>query len=389
MPGIVVRPRARIFHGHDWVYSTEVLKTFGNPASGDIISLKDGRDRSLGSAIYNSKSQIVARRFSRRKQALDLDFFVRRISQAVAARQKLDALRNPGRLVWSESDGLPGVIIDRYGSHVVLQTLTLGMDLRKGLICDAVRHLFSPASIIERNDVPIRRAEGMELVSGILHGSAPPELEIQVAGLRFQIQPLTGQKTGFYLDQCENYCEVARLSHGLDVLDCFSNQGAFGLACARSGAKSVTAVEINGDLASAIEENARRNNVHLTAIAANVFDYLTSLLEREARFDLVILDPPSFAKTKDALGSAWRGYNEIHLRALQLLSPEGILVTFSCSHHVSRAMFLEMIVQASVDAKRLLRILKCLSQPLDHPILPHLPETEYLKGFILQALPGR
>ncbi|MGA8655733.1 MAG: class I SAM-dependent rRNA methyltransferase [Chthoniobacterales bacterium] len=389
MPGIVVRPRARIFHGHDWVYSSEVLKTFGNPASGDIISLKDGRDRSLGSAIYNSKSQIVARRFSRRKQPLDLDFFVRRISQAVAARQKLDALRNPGRLVWSESDGLPGVIIDRYGSHVVLQTLTLGMDLRKGLICDAVRHLFSPASIVERNDVPIRKAEGMELVSGILHGSAPPELEIQVAGLRFQIQPLTGQKTGFYLDQCENYCEVARLSHGLDVLDCFSNQGAFGLACARSGAKSVTAVEINGDLVRAIEENARRNNVHLTAIAANVFDYLTSLLEREARFDLVILDPPSFAKTKDALGSAWRGYKEIHLRALQLLSPEGILVTFSCSHHVSRAMFLEMIVQASVDAKRLLRILKCLSQPLDHPILPHLPETEYLKGFILQALPGR
>jgi 23S rRNA (cytosine1962-C5)-methyltransferase len=389
MPGIVVRPRARIFRGHDWVYSTEVLKTFGNPLPGDVISIKDGRDRSLGSAIYNSKSQIVARRFSRRKQELDLDFFVRRIGQAVTTREKLNALRNPGRLVWSESDGLPGVIIDRYGSHVVLQTLTLGMDQRKGLICDAVRHLFSPASIVERNDAPIRKAEGMELVTGVLHGSAPTELQIQVADLRFQIQLLTGQKTGFYLDQCENYCEVARLSHGLDVLDCFSNQGAFALACARSGAKSVTAVEINGDLVRAIEENAQRNNVHLTAIAANVFDYLTSLLERGTRFDLVILDPPSFAKTKDALGSAWRGYKEIHLRALQLLGPEGLLVTFSCSHHVSREMFLEMIVEASVDARRFLRIHKCLSQPLDHPILPHLPETEYLKGFILQALPGR
>lgn len=389
MPGIVVRPRARIFRGHDWVYSTEVLKTFGNPVPGDVISIKDGRDRSLGSAIYNSKSQIVARRFSRRKQELDLDFFVRRIGQAVATREKLNALRNPGRIVWSESDGLPGVIIDRYGSHIVLQTLTLGMDLRKGLICDAVRHLFSPTSIVERNDAPIRKAEGMELVTGILHGSAPPELEIQVADLRFQIQLLTGQKTGFYLDQCESYCEVARLSRGLDVLDCFSNQGAFALACARSGAKSVTAVEINSDLVRAIEENAQRNNVHLTAIAANVFDYLTSLLEQGARFDLVILDPPSFAKTKDALGRAWRGYKEIHLRALQLLSPEGLLVTFSCSHHVSREIFLEMIVEASVDAKRFLRILKCLSQPLDHPILPHLPETEYLKGFIFQALPGR
>ena len=389
MPGIVVRPRARIFHGHDWVYSNEVLKTFGDPAPGDIISLKDGRDRPLGSAIYNPKSQIVARRFSRRKQDLDLDFFSRRISQAMAAREKLNALRNPGRLVWSESDGLPGVIIDRYGSHIVLQSLTLGMDQRKALICDAIRQRCAPESIIERNDVPIRKAEGMELVAGTLYGPVPRDLEIQVAGLGFQIQLLTGQKTGFYLDQIDNYGEVARLSGGLDVLDCFSNQGAFALACAQAGAKSVTAVEINSELVAAIEKNAQRNNLHLTAIAANVFDYLTSLPEREARFDLVILDPPSFARTKETLGSAWRGYKEIHLRALQLLSPEGFLVTFSCSHHVSREMFLEMIVQASVDAKRSVRILKYLSQPLDHPILPHLPETEYLKGFILQALPGR
>jgi 23S rRNA (cytosine1962-C5)-methyltransferase len=389
MAGIVVRPRSRIFHGHDWVYQTEILKTFGDPEPGEVISVKDGRDRLLGSAIYNPRSQIVARRFSRQRQELDRDFFLRRIEQAGAFRKKWLNDRNPGRLVWSESDGLPGLIIDRYGSHLVVQTLTLAMDQRKHLIVEALQQLFSPASIVERNDVPVRKAEGLPLVTGLLFGQVPEVLQIDVAGSRFQIDLQSGQKTGFYLDQIDNYVEVARLAAGRRILDCFSNQGAFALGCARGGATSLTAVESNEALTRAIEQNARLNGVQIDARNDNVFDFLTAQIDQASQYDLIVLDPPSFAKSRESLNSAWRGYKEIHLRALQLLSDEGLLVSFSCSHHVSRQMLLEVVVEASVDAKRHLRIIKSLGQPLDHPILPHLPETEYLKGFIFQRIPGR
>ena len=338
MAGIVVRPRSRILHGHDWVYQTEILKTFGDPAPGEVISIKDGRDRLLGTAIYNPRSQIVARRFSRQRQDLDLDFFSRRIQQAAAFREKWVGNRNPGRVVWSESDGLPGVIIDRYQSHFVLQTLTLAMDERKELIVQALQRLFTPDSILERNDVPVRKAEGLPLVAGLLFGPAPENLEIVVGGSRFHINLQSGQKTGFYLDQIDNYAEVARLAGGKRVLDCFANQGAFALACARGGATTLTAVESNESLTQAIERNARLNGVHIDARAENVFDFLTAQIEQESKYDLIVLDPPSFAKSRDTLNSAWRGYKEIHLRALQLLSEEGLLVTFSCSHHVTRQM---------------------------------------------------
>jgi 23S rRNA (cytosine1962-C5)-methyltransferase len=389
MAGIVVKPRARIFHGHDWVYGSEILKTFGNPQPGDVISLKDCQDRSLGSAIYNPNSQIIARRFSRRKQELDRDFFVRRISQAMAAREKLGILRNPGRIVSSESDGLPGLIIDRYGSHLVLQTLTLAMDRRKELIVEVLKQLLSPGSIVERNDAPIRKAEGLELVTGVLFGEQEERITLEAKGIRFHVDLLTGHKTGLYLDQLDNYETVAELAAGMRVLDCFANQGAFAIACAKAGASAVTAVEISGHLVKLINENAQLNGVTITTEEKNVFDYLSSQIRENVQFDLIILDPPSFTKSKESLNNARRGYKEIHLRALQLLPPNGYLATFSCSHHVSRELFLEMIVEASVDAKRYVRIVKYLAQPLDHPVLPHIPETEYLKGFLLQVLPGR
>src|SRR3984957_10152061 len=204
MAGIVVKPRARIFHGHDWVYSSEVLKTFGNPAGGDVISLKDGQDRSLGSAIYNPNSQIIARRFSRRKQGLDHDFFVRRIRQAIASRERLRGLRHPGRVVWSGSDGLTGVIIHRYDSHLVLQTLTLAMDQRKELIVEVAKQLLSPSSIVERNDAPIRKAEGLALITGLLFGEPPGKITLEAKGIKFYVDLLTGHKTGLYLDQLDN-----------------------------------------------------------------------------------------------------------------------------------------------------------------------------------------
>ena len=389
MAGIVVKPRARIFHGHDWVYGSEVLKTFGKPEAGDVISLKDGQDRTLGSAIYNPNSQIVARRFSWRRQELDHDFFVRRISQAIACREKLGVLRNPGRIVWSESDGLPGVIIDRYELHLVLQTLTLAMDRRKELIVEVAKQLLSPSSIIERNDAPVRKAEGLDMVTGLLFGEQPGMIALDAKGIRFHVDLLTGHKTGLYLDQLDNYEAVAELASGMRVLDCFSNQGAFAIACAKAGASTVTAVEISGQLVKLINENAHLNGVTITTEEANVFDYLSNQIRENVQFDLIILDPPSFTKSKESINSALRGYKEIHLRALQLLPPDGYLATFSCSHHISRELFLEMIVDASVDAKRHVRIVKYLSQPLDHPILPHIPETEYLKGYLLQVLPGR
>lgn len=402
MPGLVIKPRVRLLHGHDWVYTSDVLKTFGNPRDGDVVSLKDGKDRMLGSALYNSKSQIVARRFSRQRQELDLDFFKRRIAQAVEYRERRDV--NPAlcRLVWSESDGLPGVIVDRYEKTLVLQTLTLAMDQRLPLIVEALRETIGQPfglldsdggqddrpTIIERNDAPIRRAEGMELRSDVLFGEARP-IEITALGLKFEVDPMRGHKTGFYLDQMDNYREVAAWSAGRRVLDCFANQGAFALACAQAGASEVSAVEISADAVSQIKANAARNELSVNAIEANVFDFLKQKEAGGAQFDLVILDPPSFTKSKDKLHDALRGYKEIHLRALKLLAPGGLLATFSCSHHVSAELFKQVIVDALVDAKKSARQLKTFQQSADHPILVSIPETEYLKGYLLELAPGR
>jgi len=389
MAGIIIRPRSRILHGHEWVYFSEVLKAFGTPEDGSVITIKDGKDRLLGSAIYNSKSQIIARRFSRQRQDLDADFFLRRIGQAIEYRQRRGVNPQLGRLVWSESDGLPGVIIDRYGDCLVLQTLTLAMDLRKNLIVDALRELCAPQAIIERNDAPIRRAEGMEPVVGVLWGEAPPTVPIEVLGLRFEVDLLHGQKTGFYLDQLDNYAGVAPWAAGKRVLDCFSNQGAFALACAKAGAASVRAVEISADCVELIRQNAERNALKVDAIAANVFDYLNDQERAGAQYDLIVLDPPSFTKSKEKLNDALRGYKEIHLRALKLLAPGGLLATFSCSHHVNDELFREVIAEAAVDAKKTLRQLVRFGQAADHPVILNLPETEYLRGYLFELAPGR
>ena len=389
MAGIIIRPRSRILHGHEWVYFSEVLKTFGAPEDGSVITIKDGKDRLIGSAIYNAKSQIVARRFSRQRQGLDADFFLRRIGQAIEYRQRRGVNPQLGRLVWSESDGLPGVIVDRYGDYLVLQTLTLAMDQRKALIVDALRELCAPLGIVERNDAPIRRAEGMEPQSGILWGEVPPTVPIEVLGLRFEVDLVHGQKTGFYLDQLDNYAGVAPWAVGKRVLDCFSNQGAFALACAKAGAASVRAVEISADCVDLIRQNAERNGLAVEAIAANVFDFLNEEERAGTQYDLVVLDPPSFTKSKEKLNDALRGYKEIHLRALKLLAPGGLLATFSCSHHVNDELFREVIADAAVDAKKTLRQLARFGQAADHPVILNLPETEYLRGYLFELAPGR
>lgn len=408
MGGIVVKPRARILHGHDWVFASEVLKVFGKPADGDVISIKDGRDHPIGSAIYNSKSQIVARRFSRRKQDLDLDFFTRRIAQAVEYRERRNIDLKLCRLVWSESDGLPGVILDRYGDYLVLQTLTLGMDVRKELIVQAIKDVLQCGaslqlahhetaswklalpSIIERNDAPVRKAEGLELQSSVLAGEVTTgSVTTKIAGLEFEINLLHGHKTGFYLDQRENYRVVAEHAAGRRVLDCFSNQGAFALFCAQAGAGEVTAVEESNSNIEAAKANAQRNQLNVKWNAGDVFQFLRREVKGQAEYDMIILDPPSFTKAKGGLSDALRGYRELHVRAFKLLSKQGILATFSCSHHVSEAAFAQTVNDALVDARRSARKLRRLEQALDHPVVPTLPETEYFKGFLLEMMPGR
>ncbi|PYL78559.1 MAG: rRNA large subunit methyltransferase I, partial [Verrucomicrobia bacterium] len=320
MAGIVVKPRARILHGHDWVFSSEVLKVFGNPADGDVISLKDGKDHLIGSAIYNSKSQIVAR------------FFRRRIAQASEYRDRRNIDAKLRRVAWSESDGLPGVIIDRYGDDFVLQTLTLAMDMRKGLITAAMVDLLGDIAVIERNDAPVRKAEGLELRSGVLRGTRSQTV-IEVEDVELEVDFLRGHKTGFYLDQKHNYGIVADYARDRRVLDCFTNQGAFALTCARAGATEVTGIEENSENITAAKRNAARNELKVEWVQQDVFQFLRGAEKAGAQYDLIVLDPPSFARTKSAVRDALRGYRELHTRAFKLLSRHGLLVTFSCSHH--------------------------------------------------------
>ncbi len=297
------------------------------------------------------------------------------------------------------------MIVDRYGDCLVLQTLTLAMDQRKELIVRALEDHFCRASVrlprvtrqAERPPYksssatmqPVRRAEGMELQSGLLRGDAPNEIEIEVAGLKLQIDPLHAQKTGFYLDQLPNYALVAEHARGRRVLDCFANQGAFGLACARAGAREVVGVEAGAESVRAAEQNSARNQLPVRWIEQDVFQFLRGAGKAEETFDLIILDPPSFTKSKGGLHDALRGYKELHVRAFNLLSPNGMLATFSCSHHVGAEIFEKMIADALVDARRSARRLRRYEQALDHPVLPTLPETEYFRGMLLEMMPGR
>ena len=394
MAGLIIAPKARLFHGHDWVYGTEVRAVYGNPAPGDVVSLKDQRDRFLGSAIYNPNSQIVARRFSRRKQELDADFFARRISQALDLR----ARRLPGeelcRIVWSESDGLPGLIVDRYRDVLVVQTLTLAMLRHVQVIADVLQQALHPACILLRNDSPMLVAEGIEPSSRILFGEMPPPFVASGRGTRFLVDPTQGQKTGLYLDQMDNYQAVAQLAKGKRVLDCFCNQGGFALACAKAGAASVTAVDISDSAIQSARSNAELNGVQLETVAENAFDFLKR--ESDAvrngaapKWDLIILDPPSFTRNRKSVNGALRGYKEIHLRAMQMLPVGGILSTFCCSHHISTPLFRQVISEAAVDGHCTLRLVAEHGQSPDHPILLNIPETEYLKGSTYELVPGR
>lgn len=293
------------------------------------------------------------------------------------------------RLVWSESDGLPGVIADRYGPVVVLQTTALGMDLRREMIAAELMKLPGVECVIERNDTPARRSEGLEARAGMLAGQPPGLLSCELAGVRFEVDPLHGQKTGLYLDQTDNYLRVARHAEGRRVLDCFSNQGGFALACARAGATEVTAVESGAAAVARLEANAAANNLRVDVRRADVFDFLPRLERGKAEYDLIVLDPPSFAKDRGGMRSALRGYRELHLRAAGLLAERGILATFTCSHHIGPTELREAVLAGCAGAGKSFRLLETLRQSADHPVLLGQPETEYLHGLLLEVCPGR
>ena len=409
----------RVLSGHCWVYESEVAKDSPVPPDGSIVKLLDDRGRFLGLGLYNGKSQIRVRLISRHNDEINTGFFHYRLRAAWEHRQRYAPSTDCCRVVASEADSLPGLIVDKYGDHLVLQTLTLGLDNRKAELVKILIELLKPAAIIERNDAPVRRYEGLEPIRGILHGKTDGRVNVTVGGLKFSLNLLEGHKTGFYLDQQVNYARVAALAAGKKVLDAFSYMGAFSLFCARAGAASVTAVEIDADTVAAAQANAQANGLadRIEFRTQNAFDILSAAQKAGETYDLIILDPPSFTRTRANVPEAARGYKEIHLRALRMLAaPDdragsagilpasggaastaaagkmpalprgGMLATFCCSHHVPREMFEQIIAEASADAHRPVRLLERLSQSPDHPILPAVPETEYLKGAILQVV---
>jgi 23S rRNA (cytosine1962-C5)-methyltransferase len=352
---------------------------------GEAVQVIDPRGRALGTAHYSAASQISLRLLSRGVEPVDEGFFLRRIEAAEAFRRLVVSGTDAYRVVYGEGDLLPALIVDRYGEYLVVQTLDQGMDRGKGEIIRALERLYAPRGIIERNDSAVRRREDLPLVSGVLAGEAPEVAVVHINGLQFHADLLHGQKTGVFLDQRENYLAAARYARGT-ALDCFSSGGGFALHMARS-CLSVEAVDSSPAALELAERNRRANGIENVRFReANAFDLLASLSAAGRSYATVVLDPPAFAKSRESLEGAARGYKEINLRALRLLEPGGVLVTCSCSHHMSEAMLLELVAEASLDAGRILRVLERRTQAADHPILLTIPETHYLKCLIFQVL---
>jgi 23S rRNA (cytosine1962-C5)-methyltransferase len=392
LPTVIVRPgdADRILAGHPWIYSASILRLTAPAEDGALVQIKDHRQRFLGVGFYNAKSRIHVRVLSPERVEVNRDFFTERIRAALAVRRKHLPEASSFRVVNAESDFLSGLIVDKYAGVLVVQISSLGMDQRKGMIVEALESIFSPRAIVEKSEASFRKFEGMTESNGLLAGTLDGPVPIEMNGLQMDADILGGQKTGLYLDQQKNYLLVASLAAGAQVLDCFSFVGGFALHCARAGAAHVHGIDQSQDAVAAAQRHAQRNGLaeKCSFEAANAFDWLkgqTAVRAHEKvipKFDLIILDPPSFTRTRAAVADAMRGYKEIHLRALKLLRCGGALATFCCSHHVNAAMFEAVIMEAAYDAHRILRRVAACGQSPDHPILPAVPETEYLKGFI-------
>jgi 23S rRNA (cytosine1962-C5)-methyltransferase len=371
----------RAASGHPWIFSSDVTDR-GEAHAGDAVLVVGPNGALIGTAHYSSTSQITLRLLSTRAEPIDRAFFKRRITQAIAHRERVVENSDAYRLVFSEADLLPGLIVDRYGSYLVMQTPSQGMDRARDVIADCLMELLTPAGILARNDATVRGLEGLPLEIKLLSGEVPEWALIRMNGLILQADLRQGQKTGAYLDQRENYLAVAKHAHGR-MLDCFTSTGGFALHAAGK-VESIEAVDSSASALATAEANARANGIdNIQFRQADVFDFLS---RRDARYSTIVLDPPALAKSRKQVEAAARGYKEINYRAVRLLEPGGILATCSCSHHMHEAMLLEIIAAAALEAGKTLRVLDRRTQAADHPILLTVPETHYLKCLIFQVL---
>jgi 23S rRNA (cytosine1962-C5)-methyltransferase len=399
LPTILLKPGEadRIVAGHPWIYQSSILRQTQPASDGSLVQVKDHRQRLLGIGFYNSKSKIHVRMLAPERVTIDARFFEQRFAEALELRRKHLPNATSFRVVNAESDGLSGLIVDKYEDVLVIQTSSRGMDDRKSLLVSALTKRLQPRVIVERNDASFRKFEGLENVNGPLVGEVNAPVPVHMNGLTFEADLATGHKTGLYLDQQVNYRLVADLiarSPNARVLDAFCFQGGFALHAAHAGVGQVLGLDQSAEAVTAATRLAAANGLseRCTFEAVNVFDWLkqqTHVPPNEKlipRFDAIILDPPSFTRTRSSVGDALRGYKEIHLRALKLLRPGGVLATFCCSHHVDSETFIDVILSAAFDARRILRRVAIYSQSPDHPVLPSIPETEYLKGYAFEIV---
>jgi 23S rRNA (cytosine1962-C5)-methyltransferase len=396
LPTILLKPGEadRIIAGHPWVYANEIFRATQTPADGELVQVKDSRQRFLGTGLFNSKSKIHVRVLSPERVEVNEGFFEERIRAALEIRKRHLPDATSFRVVNAEGDFLSGLIVDKYDDVLVVQISSLGMDKRKAMIVSALQKIFSPRAILERSDMASRKFEGLTEANGVLTGDPIEKISVNLNGLKFETDLVAGHKTGLYLDQQANYQAVSRFAKGAQVLDCFSFLGGFGLHAARAGAAHVHFLDQSADAIEASKRNAAANGLveKCSFDAINVFDWLkanTAVKPHERvipRFDLIILDPPSFTRNRASVPDALRGYKEIHLRALKLLKPGGVLATFCCSHHVGAELFQDSLLSAAFDTRRILRRVATYSQSPDHPIIPMIPETEYLKGFAFEVV---
>jgi 23S rRNA (cytosine1962-C5)-methyltransferase len=377
-----------LLRGHPWVFSGAVERLEGDVSPGETGEVYSREGEFLGVGHLNPHSQIILRVLTQKEEELDIDFFRERILKAAVLREKwLRGKTNAYRLVNGEGDFLPGLMIDRYGGVFVLQVLTAGMERLKGLLTDLIVKDFHPQSVYERSDVATRRKEGLPESTGLLFGREVPDLiEIEECGCRFKVNVKGGQKTGFYLDQTENHFALEELSHGKKILDCFCYTGAFAIHAGLGGARELTLIDSSEEALSMAKEHFDLNHLREIPhqlIRGDAFEILRGL---EPGYDVVILDPPPFAKRKGHLSSASRGYKDLNLWALRLLNKEGLLLTFSCSHYMSWDLFKKIVFSAALDSGRTVQLLGRMGHPWDHPVNLFHPEGEYLKGLICRVV---
>ena len=376
----------RVRQGHLWIYRSDVVEVAAD--GGSVVRVTDERGNFIGQALFSDASQIALRFLTQSSEEIDRDWWLRRIRDA-AGRRNIPPDTNAYRLIYSEGDLLPSLIVDRYDDVLVIQTLSQGSDALKSFLTEILIEEFNPRAVIERNDARVRELEGLPLIAAAVYGEAPAELEILQHGLRFRVEPLGGQKTGSFLDQRENRLATraaALTTNAIRALDCFTFNGAFALHLA-AACESVIGIDISGEAVAAARRNAELNALRNVEFReANVFDALREMEAAGERFDVIVLDPPAFAKNRASLKSAIRGYKEINLRALKLLNSGGVLVTCTCSYHVSEELFLEILAQAAIDAHRRVQIMEKRMQATDHPVLVGMPETYYLKCVIARVM---